>query len=304
MSYIIRTIFTGILYLLILNISASAQDTYVYDNAGRLKSVTYGTGGPVAAYTYDDASNRTEEKVTGVVATSYTATHSNGEPLNLHDLALSLGYLDDGPIDLEVTISVDINGDGGGPYYTQKNGKSAIETGTWLSTTYDVSLKIIINTGVDIRGGGGAGGSGGNYYDVTGENGGLGGHAIYMEEDLEIVNNGTITGGGGGGGGGNGYDGGSIEESETGGGGGGGYPNGSGGPADQDVDYLLTGNPGSGGTTSGGGNGGTPGGKRGGHAASNGLSSSNGNGGAKGWGIKKNGNLVILTGSGTNSGTS
>jgi len=300
MSYIIRTFIPGILTLFFLTIPASAQDTYVYDNAGRLKSVTYGTGGPVAAYKYDDANNRTEEKVTGIalnIATNYSA----GTPLNMNTLATSLGYGNDEAITFEVTVTADITGSG-----SSGAGDPAIETGTWPGQ-YDVTLKLIINSGIDISGGGGKGGTGGDFYSAYGSDGFAGGHAINMEEDLEIVNNGIIKGGGGGGGGGAadneccGDDG--YQVSRGGGGGGGGWPNGAGGIAGNDTG--VPGTNGSGGTTSGGGNGGSVAGAKGGNAASNGSNSGGigGDGGTKGWGIKKNGNVLILTGSGTNSGT-
>ncbi len=314
MPNLTRTIFTGTIYLLFLSAYATAQDTYVYDNAGRLKSVTFGSGGPVTAYTYDDANNRTEEEITGVINT-ITCTYSGASPLNMRDLvdndtggACGETYSGTESVNVEITVTSDINGSGTSNTVADKY---AVKTGTWPSSTYAISLKLIINNGVDLRGGGGRGGTGGEFYSSNGTAGKAGGHAIYMEEDLEIVNNGTINGGGGGGGGADG-DGDCCTDDDYyafygGGGGGGGFPNGPKGFGGSDAGFP--GANGIVGTTSGGGNGGNNGtfraGGKGGNAGANGNNGSNGggSGGAAGYGIKKNSNILVLTGSGTNSGT-
>ena len=233
-----------------------------------------------------------------------SATHNNGQPLNMRTLADSLGYDGQSDVNFTVTVSNSITATSG----------NAIDTGVWPAAA-TINLTLNINTGVTIRGAGGNGGSGGG--TQAGGNGGPGGHGVILNEDLTLVNNGVISGGSGGGGGGGGariFSGGEYFF-YGGGGGGGGWPNGGGGsggnaPGSSDG---TAGNPGttSGGGTggagaSGAGNGGTGGGVSGitpqAGASGQGATYAGGAGGPKGDGIKKNGHILSLSGSGSHSG--
>lgn len=294
--------------------SAVAQSiTYQYDELGRLKKATYGSGA-VTEYTYDAAGNRTLVNTSAPFVATVTITGSG--PADLRSLANAAGYTG-GDANVTFVNAGTITGNSGGP---------GVDTGTWPAG-YTIGLTLS-NTGT-IRGGGGPGG-------------GVGGDAIYARFALTINNaGGTLQGGGGGGGPGGEwtsyqYDGEGVlvqTKDWLSGGGGGGWPNGSGGPeggpaipADIVTDNA---NPGSAGTTSGGGAGGAGGsagtgratgaGGAGGGIATAGATGSVAtgtettsgsiirtktspiSGGAAGYAVRKNGNTVTRTG-GTVSG--
>ncbi|MGN6817792.1 MAG: phage tail protein [Sphingomonas sp.] len=216
---------------------------------------------------------------------------TGGSAINLRSLADAAGYT--GASDATVTFTV--------PTGVTIRGLSSgigIDTGTWPTSSYAISLTLVVQSGAAVEGGGGDGGRGG------GGNGGDGGDAIYvrtpMSGGITINSGGSVIGGGGGGGGGlSTGTGGKI----GGGGGGGGAPNGNGG--EPDAGWITDGNPGNSGTDAGGGTGGTPGGGAGGGYATAGTNSSNGGGagGGAGFAVRKNGNAVVVTNNGTMTGT-
>ncbi len=235
-----------------------------------------------------------------------TVNYSAGTAFNMLTLATdTYGYTSGSDATFHVTVTSSITG----------NGTDGINTGDWPAGI-TLSLTLVINGGVTIIGGGGNGGSGGSGLG-GGSNGGSGKHAIEMNEDLTVVNNGALKGGsGGGGGGGVGKTAGPEPDFYGGGGGGGGWPNGNGGSAGSASEGNGTvGNPGtvggggSGGSGGGGvGGGGGTGGGTGSSAGSTGGTGSNGggsggSGGTFGNGIKQNGFTVSLSGGGTNTST-
>lgn len=239
---------------------------------------------------------------TGEAATAYSgsSTVSSGGPYNLRTLANADGY--DGIGDATYYLTVNGNLTGAAGANDGGNGGICIDTGSWpAGITLD--LKVTVNSTRFVRGGGGGGGDGGNSTpgQRAGNAGGTGGHAIVMNADLTVVNNGTIHGGGGGGGGGSGEAGGVY-----GCGGGGGYPNGghgvAGDSAPQDGSNGTTSGGGAGGSGSGVNNGGNGGGA--GTNGSNGVDGqpAGGTGGTKGDAIKKNGHTLTYSGSGSHSG--
>lgn len=234
-----------------------------------------------------------------------TATHSTGGVLNMRALANGLGY--DGVSDATFTVTVSASISAGA------GTNDAITTGSW-PTGPTIDLTLIINTGVIIRAGGGNGGDGGSLVG-SGFAGGKGGDGINLDEDLTITLNGTstVSGGSGGGGGGAGHL--QIfpfEEEGNGGGGGGGFPNGFGGSgggfgATAGGNGTVT-SGGAGGIRSDQGSNGGAGGGVSGITPANGFnggsspSRGGGNRGFKGDGIKQNGNVATISGTGTHSG--
>ena len=252
-------------------------------------------------------------------------------PVNLRTLANNAGYngAQNATIIFQLGSGGTISGNSGA---ANANGGHAIDTGTWPSGGFAISLTLQVSGKAYGGGGGGGTGAGGG----PGLQGRTGGDAIYCQENLTVVVNtgGEVKAGGGGGGGGGSWsrtiiDGEGNPETTTwnGGGGGGGFPNGTGAPegaADNDVS-----NPGANGTSSGGGNGGAGGtstpstrvngtGGNGGGAAAVGASGANATGsggigtwtanspgaaGQPGWAVRKNGKTVSVTNNGTISGT-
>jgi len=276
----------------------AAETAYRYDARGRLISVLQ--EGTRTTYVYDDAGNRLQVETVQETVTkcgqgfNRSVNHSSG-PLNLRTLGNSLGYDGSTFPQLTVTITGNITGASEG---------NAIETGSWPTGS---CIKVIINSGVTVRGGGGNGGNGGGGLRATpGQAGTQGGHAVWMQSNLTVVNNGALRGGSGGGGGGSGkklYNSYGEWMYYGGGGGGGGWPNGKGGAGGT----SMNGNGASGanGTSSGGGAGGAgawsnPGSAGGGVNSVYGTGSK---GGAPGNGIKKNGWALSYSGSGVNSST-
>ncbi len=321
--------------LIFISAAANAQVTYEYDERGRLKEVSYPNISPfpdtTIKYTYDDANNRTQEKIENV-PTSLTCTYTiNGHSttrLNLYSFAthtdnncMSGGtatkYSGTEDAIIEITLvcasgqsSCSISGSGTASSGSTKN---AVDTGTWPSSTYDIALKLIVTEDVELRGGGGKGGNGGDWDWTSGKNGYDGGHGINLNNNITIVNDGYIAGGGGGGGGGKAFEGtGSGDDkyytSYGGGGGGGGWPNGQRGYGG---DGGQSGNSGGNGTSSGGGAGGTGygsayNGGAGGNAGANGSyggGSTGGDPGDRGYSIKLNGKVLVISGSGTHTAT-
>ena len=241
--------------------------------------------------------------------------------VDLRALANAAGY--DGARNANVTFTlasgVTLMGAAGAP-----NGGVAIDTGTWPTGSYSITLALQISG--KVYGGGGRGGRGAQPGAAT--TSGSGGDAINCQTPISITVNsgGEVKGGGGGGGGGGGWFNNVTEFDASGGGGGGGFPNGTAGAAGTSV-YGSGAQAGSAGTTSGGGAGGAGDGAisahsggaggAGGNAAalgSNGFAGSgstgsgwllraNSSGGNSGYAIRKNGNTVPVTNNGTITGT-
>jgi hypothetical protein len=201
--------------------------------------------------------------------------------VNLRSLANAAGYT--GASDATYTFNVT------GNISAINSGGIAIDTGSWPAG-FTISLTLNIASGLYVTGGGGDGGS-------NGGSGSSGGDAIYVRQNITIVNSGTIRGGGGGGG-----SDAMVSPYKIGkGGGGGGAPNGAGGIGSEGS--ITTGADGADGYS--GGAGGSPGGGNGGTYATAGSASGGGtSGGAAGYAIRKNGKTVTYSGSGTLVGTS
>lgn len=252
-------------------------------------------------------------------------------PVNLRTLANNAGYngAQSATVTYQLGAGVTIMGAAG---TTNANGGHAIDTGTWPSGAYAISLTLQISG--KAYGGGGGGGTGAG--SGAGSQGRSGGDAIYAQENLTVTVNsgGEVKAGGGGGGGGGSWsrtftnsEGQPETTSWNGGGGGGGFPNGAGAPEGSgDIDVS---GPGANGATSGGGAGGAGGagtpstrlngaGGNGGAAASAGASGAGATGsggsgtwvanspgaaGQPGWAIRKNGKTVSVTNNGTIAGT-
>lgn len=234
---------------------------------------------------------------------------------NLRTLANNAGYtgITGVQYQFEVPAGTTIIGTAGGG--------AAITTGTWPA---GVTIALIVKG--NIYGGGGSGGAGGTGYPTNGNKigspGGAGGDAVTVNVPIAITVNsgGSIIGGGGGGSGGNYFTtstpGGQV--SNGGGGGGGGFPNGLGGSGGSDGGTPIRGSGSSGGagTISGGGAGGAGGGANGGGgyletggagggkaiSGAAGINTSSA-GGSAGYAVRKNGNTVTVTNSGTIAGT-
>ncbi|MBU6407177.1 MAG: hypothetical protein KGS44_08615 [Alphaproteobacteria bacterium] len=294
--------------------------TYQYDVQGRITRATY-SNGVVVEYAYDAAGNRTQVVRSGAppppppVFTATIAVPAGPGVVNLRALANAAGYngLQNATITFQVANAATITGAAGTP-----NGGVAIDTGVWPSGSYTITLTLQVSG--QIHGGGGSGGEGAE--TQNGVNGGIGGDALFVQENIAVLVNagGAIRGGGGGGGGGGSWVRDPFGEPQPfyGGGGGGGFPNGAaGGPN------------GAAGTGSGGGAGGTgqpgmpvtrvngaggAGGGAGAAGASGNIATGSGGpgdwgemgagiGGAAGFAIRKNGRTVTVTNNGTISGT-
>lgn len=240
---------------------------------------------------------------------SATIAVTGSSPVNLRTLANTAGYNGamNASVIFQVGSGVTITGAAGAP-----SGGIAIDSGTWPTGTYSITVALQVSGSV--LGGGGAGGAGGGIGD--GEQGGLGGDAVYCRLPMSVTVNsgGAIKSGGGGGGGGGAYD---ISppfpdpETRGGGGGGGGAPNGPAGAGG--MGSIVGGLSGSAGTTGGGGagaasSGGAGAGGNGGNYGTTGAaggdgSYTRGNGNVAGYAIRKNGNTVPVTNNGTITGT-
>jgi YD repeat-containing protein len=256
-----------------------------------------------------------------ITSSTFTATIAitGSGPVNLRTLANSAGYngAQNATVTYTLASGVTITGSAGAP-----NGGSAIDTGTWPTGSYTISLTLQV-TG-NVYGGGGKGGKGAGNAGAAGA-AGNGGDAIYCQAPISITVNsgGQVKAGGGGGGGGGGWI--TPLDYLGGGGGGGGFANGPGGAkGDSDADLAQNG---SAGTASGGGAGGNGepllsghaggAGGAGGGAAGTGTTGSTGSGrtgsgyvlenasagGSPGYAIRKNGNTVPVTNNGTITGT-
>lgn len=220
---------------------------------------------------------------------SATINLTSGAAVNLRTVADANGYtgLSDATITFNVPNGVTIEG---------LNNGLGIDTGTWPTGSYTIALTLVVQSGGIVYGGGGDGGAGG------GGAGNPGGDAIYvrvpMTGGITINSGGTVKAGGGGGGGGDTTG---VGGKLGGGGGGGGAPNGVGGTGD--VGYVSTGTDGTDGTTSGGGAAGTPRAGAGGTFATAGTAGTSGAAGAAGYAVRKNGNTVTVSNSGTMTGT-
>ena len=292
---------------------ASAQQ-YTYDSLGRLRTVTYPDGSTVT-YSYDAAGNRTEVVRAGPSSGFNQTIQITGTgPVNLRTLADNAGYngAQNATVVFQVGNTITISGTagaGGGA------GGVAIDSGTWPTGSYIITLTLEVLNGGTVRGGGGGGGDGGGDTNSGGSpatNGGAGGDAIYCRLPMAVnVNSGGVVRAGGGGGRGGNENTWAFGESNGGGGGGGGAPNGFGGGGG--VGGIVAGEeggPGSPGTASGGGAGGAggnahgyfspaqAGGNGGNYGSAGGLS-----GGAAGYAVRKNGHAVTVNNSGTITGT-
>lgn len=256
----------------------------------------------------------------GTPPSAFTATidlANSSTGLNLRTIADAAGYtgLSDATITFEVESGIAITGLAGAP-----NGGIAIDTGTWPTTEYAITLTLTIKSGGIVRGGGGRGGAGGG---VSAAQGGVGGDAIYCRVPITInINSGATVQGAGGGGGGGGR--GRVFLSGDpmvagGGGGGGGRPNGPGGAGGVGNDPPASdGEAGTTATTSANGvhgDGGVNAGASGANGGDGGNYGANGNAGgstsyatgggagAAGYCVRKNGHTVPVTNSGTTAGT-
>jgi YD repeat-containing protein len=247
-------------------------DTYQYDELGRLVRVTF-PDGKFVVYRYDAAGNRTE--VIHSDNTTFTATLqvTGTGPANLRSIANAAGYGGAQHVNVafQVGSAVTLMGAAGSP-----NGGTCIDTGTWPSDIFTVTLALQVSG--KVYGGGGAGAMGGGAFNAA--PGWTGGDAVYCRESISVAVNagGQIKSGGGGGGSGGCWvrtiiD--SEGQPETiyygAGGGGGGFPNGAGGAGNAT---------GANGTTSGGGAGGVGGDSTG--SGPGGATRINGSGGAGG----------------------
>lgn len=285
--------------------SARAQ-TYTYDNLGRVASVVQ-PNGTKTIYFYDNADNRTGTQTALSGTTTMTAPAASPTILfvttssSLLTVATNAGYGGSATANYKFIVPAGTTIVGG------------ITTGTWTS---GVTLSLVVNG--TVYGNGGTGGDATCTPNVNGGAGGNGGDAIYVTAPIAIAVNtgGAVIASGGGGGGGTPYgvsNGHGGSSGQCGSGGGGGFPNGSGGHGipSPPTGFTAT-TDGSPGTLAGGGAGGTGGlpGGTGGGANATGGHGANGNslgvggvGGAPGYAIRKNGNTVTVTGSGTITGT-
>jgi YD repeat-containing protein len=287
---------------------ATAAETvvYLYDELGRISVARYPDGKEIS-YQYDATGNRTSTATTLVAAFNQTIQVPASVSVNLRSLANAAGYTgaQAATITFQVASGVTVSGAGGSGL--TPNGGPAIDTGTWPTDTYPVTLTLQV-TGT-VRGGGGKGGNGGTI-SGAGAVGGVGGDAVYCQVpiDITVTAGGYVQSGGGGGGGGGGKRVTPPPEPSWrgGGGGGGGYPNGAGGNGGGgDAGYGAPGStPGAGGATAtvggAGGNYGAGGGTGGNGGTGGGVG---GAGGATGYAIRKNGHTVNVTNNGTVTGT-
>jgi hypothetical protein len=235
-------------------------------------------------------------------------------PVNLRTLADTAGYngTQNATVTFTLASGVTITGAAGAP-----NGGIAIDTGTWPTASFTITLTIQISG--KVYGGGARGGVGA--VNPHGGAGGSGGDAIHCRLPISITVNsgGEVRAGGGGGGGGGGRTDNTLEIDRVGGGGGGGFPNGPGASAGTPVlDGVSDAGNGASGTTSGGGAGGageTGGGGAGGAGGGAGAAGAAGSpgsgsgtvknpgaGGVAGFAVRKNGHTVTVTNNGTISG--
>ena len=211
---------------------------------------------------------------------------TNRSNVNLRTLANAEGYAGDVPLALKVEILSAIN------ISSVNSTQHSLQTGTF----YPGTTIMLINRGI-IQGGGGAGGQGG-LLGSAGVAGIAGGKAVYAQNNLNVINLGTIAGGGGGGGGG------SLVVSLGGGGGGGGGQGAAPGAGGAGSAGGTAGQAGSG-VLGLGGAGGSAGGGRGGDGGSWGSAGSagttpggggaGGSGGAAGHALYSVGGGVVIT---------
>lgn len=192
-------------------------------------------------------------------------------------------------------------------------GQMAIDTGTWPTASYTISIGIVVQNGGSLWGGGGTGGEGRHNNGIAGQ---AGGDAVYLRCDMArgitINLGGQIKGGGGGGGGGAGISIGFPEPATLGGGGGGGgVPFGPGGAGDptatenfpQDGGTATNAAVGAGGNGDSAGNGGNGGNfATAGQPGGNYSSKVGGAGGAAGYAVRKNGFVCVVVNNGTLAG--
>lgn len=236
-------------------------------------------------------------------AFSATIALTSGAAVNLRALADAAGYTgySNATITFNVPSGVTIRGLSGGGI--------GIDTGSWPTGSYTIALTLVVQSGGIVDGGGGDGG------DSSYGAGGAGGDAIYCRVPLSggitINSGGTVRGGGGGGEAGYGVtvSGGSGptfgDPFYGGGGGGGGRPNGGGGLGEASSGGG-SGSNGTAGTTTTAGTGGAGDAGTGAAGSSGGTfaaAGGGGSGGAAGYAVRKNGNTVTVTNSGTMTGT-
>lgn len=272
------------------NVVSYAGGSYIAVQNNFSSHAPSGTGQANAFWDVYAAPGEPGQPATPPSGFSATINLTSGAAVNLRSVADANGYtgLSDATITFNVPNGVTIRG--------LSHSGIGIDSGTWPTTSYTITLALVVQSGGIVDGGGGDGGS------ASGADGIAGGDAIYCRTPMSVTINagGTVRAGGGGGGGGLTTG---IGSKIGGGGGGGGAPNGSAGTGDEG--YASTGADGSDGTTSGGGSAGSPGGGAGGGFATAGSNSSNGggHGGAAGYAVRKNGLAVTVSNSGTMTGT-
>jgi YD repeat-containing protein len=296
--------------------------TYKYDALGRVTQAIYSSGTSVF-YTYDAAGNRT--LVVRTNGSGFNATYqlTGGGPVNLRSVANSLGYdgAQNATMTFQVLSGVTIQG--------SSSGGIAVDTGTWPTGSYSIVLTLAVLSGGKIYGGGGQGGS------APSGNGGAGGDAVYARAPMTVTvaSGAEIKCGGPGGGVGGGWNQFAKDpdtglwvliSSYLGGGGGGGAPNGLGGTGfSNGANGTLSAGGAHGNGQTGlfgsracgnGANGATITGTSSAGVASTGTEgivggvskwtkTAPGAGSVPGYAIRKNGNTVTVTNSGTITGT-
>jgi YD repeat-containing protein len=298
------------------SLAAQVNESFAYDELGRLIQVTHGDGSTVD-HVFDAAGNRLtvvgskkpvdpDPPVDPPKPVAFERTlalsPTSGQTVDLRAVANAAGYNGQQPakIIFDVPAGVSIIAAPGGV---------AMVSGEWPTGTYAIDIALKVSG--QVYGGGGTGGNGAGGETPAAGAGITGGDAFVAQAPLsiEVLPGGTIAGGGGGGGGGAQsprLD--MIIGPKPGGGGGGGFPNGAGGASS-----APTVNSGLPGTAAGGGAGGIsipagPSGKggNGGAAGSPGeagqattsTESSAGAGGAPGFAVRKNGHAVTVTNAG------
>lgn len=148
-----RLFLAGLVAALLQTPARADTAQYVYDAHGRLVRVTY-SNGVVVDYSYDNAGNRTQ-----VVRTTsppppppstFTQTIAiiGAGPVNLRSLADAVGYNGAQNANVTYTLASGVTITGVAGNANAPNGAIALDTGTWPTGTYAISLAIQITGNV------------------------------------------------------------------------------------------------------------------------------------------------------------